>query len=101
MTGHVSGRVMLPRKGCGWVTRTVSERMQQGYIREPEGWSAYGDGMEQNCGLTFASSGARPKKMTPRKVAMAKKMLEDPYQSATNVADALGVSRATLYPTAT
>lgn len=41
--------------------------------------------------------GGRPKKMTPRKVAMAKKMLEDPHQSVMNVADVLGVSRATLY----
>lgn len=41
--------------------------------------------------------GGRPKKVSKQKLAMAKKMLEDRDQSVTNVAEVLGVSRATLY----
>jgi DNA invertase Pin-like site-specific DNA recombinase len=41
--------------------------------------------------------GGRPKKLDARKVMMAKHMLENPRQTVTEVAQTLGVSRATLY----
>ena len=41
--------------------------------------------------------GGRKKALTPKKVAQAKKLLENPEETVTNVAEVLGVSRATLY----
>lgn len=41
--------------------------------------------------------GGRPKKLTKRQVAMALRMLENPGQSVSEAAEALGVSRSTLY----
>jgi len=41
--------------------------------------------------------GGRPKKLDDKKVAMARRMLEDPQETIGNVADVLGVSRSTLH----
>ena len=41
--------------------------------------------------------GGRPKKLDAKKVAQAKSMLKDPKTRVSDVAETLGVSRATLY----
>lgn len=41
--------------------------------------------------------GGRPRKLDARKIATAKRMLEDPNQIVTEVAELLGVARSTLY----
>lgn len=41
--------------------------------------------------------GGRPRKLTPRQAATARRLLEEPDQSANDVAHAFGVSRSTLY----
>ena len=43
--------------------------------------------------------GGRKPKMTPKQIKLAKVMLEDPTVTHQEVADASGVSRATLYRT--
>jgi DNA invertase Pin-like site-specific DNA recombinase len=41
--------------------------------------------------------GGRPKRLDARKIAHAKRLLEDPDQTVSEVAELLGVGRATLY----
>jgi DNA invertase Pin-like site-specific DNA recombinase len=41
--------------------------------------------------------GGRPRKLDARKIATARRMLEDPNQTVTEVAEILGVARSTLY----
>ena len=52
-------------------------------------------------GLAAASArgrkGGRPRKLDARRVATARRMLEDPNQTVTVVAEILGVARSTLY----
>lgn len=43
--------------------------------------------------------GGRPRKLDAKKIATAKRLLEDPNQSVTEVAQILGVARSTLYRT--
>lgn len=42
-------------------------------------------------------NGGRPRKLDAREIATARRMLEDPNQSVTEVAEILGVARSTLY----
>lgn len=44
-------------------------------------------------------NGGRPRKLDARKIATARRMLDDPNQSVTEVAEILGVARSTLYRT--
>lgn len=41
--------------------------------------------------------GGRPRKLTPQKLAKAQRLLSDPEQTVSEVADYLGVGRSTLY----
>ena len=42
-------------------------------------------------------NGGRPRKLDAKKIATARRMLENPNQSVTEVAELLGVARSTLY----